>query len=84
MLKCGVRLFGYPHNLLQQKVMTLNGVSSAIGFISFDDRWFDTNDEATSGQLTAVPLQHDATYAQKKATQADILQTCNIYCYDAI
>ena len=49
MLKCGVRLFGYPHNLLQQKVMTLNGVSSVVAFVSFDDCWFDTNDEATSG-----------------------------------
>ena len=62
LLKCGVRLFEYPHTLLHQKVMTIDGVWSAIGSSNFDDRSFDTNDEITlsvkdealAGQLDAV------------------------------
>ena len=49
LLKCGVRLFEYPHTLLHQKVMTVDGVWSAIGSSNFDDRSFDTNDEITLG-----------------------------------
>ena len=26
LLKCGVQLFEYPHTLLHQKIMTVNGV----------------------------------------------------------
>ena len=44
---CGVRLFEYPHTLLHQKVMTVDGVWSAIGSSNFDDRSFETNDEIT-------------------------------------
>jgi cardiolipin synthase len=47
LLKCGVRLFEYPHTLLHQKVMTVDGVWSAIGSTNFDDRSFETNDEIT-------------------------------------
>ena len=47
MLACGVRLFEYPHTLLHQKVMTVDGVWSAIGSTNFDDRSFETNDEIT-------------------------------------
>jgi cardiolipin synthase A/B len=47
LLKCGVRLFEYPHTLLHQKVMTVDGVWSAIGSSNFDDRSFETNDEMT-------------------------------------
>ncbi len=47
MLKCGIRLFEYPHTLLHQKVMTVDGVWSAIGSSNFDDRSFETNDEMT-------------------------------------
>lgn len=47
LLKCGVRLFEYPHTLLHQKVMTVDGVWSAIGSSNFDDRSFETNDEIT-------------------------------------
>ncbi|MEO8020398.1 phospholipase D-like domain-containing protein [Polaromonas sp.] len=62
LLMCGVRLFEYPHTLLHQKVMTVDGVWSAIGSSNFDDRSFDTNDEITlgikdralAGQLDAV------------------------------
>ncbi|HEV7915488.1 MAG TPA: phospholipase D-like domain-containing protein [Albitalea sp.] len=45
LLKCGVRLFEYPHTLLHQKVMTVDGVWSAVGSSNFDDRSFETNDE---------------------------------------
>jgi cardiolipin synthase A/B len=47
LLKCGVRLFEYPHTLLHQKIMTVDGVWSAIGSSNFDDRSFETNDEIT-------------------------------------
>ena len=47
LLRCGVRLFEYPHTLLHQKIMTVDGVWSAIGSSNFDDRSFETNDELT-------------------------------------
>jgi cardiolipin synthase len=49
LLKRGVRLFEYPHTLLHQKIMTVDGVWSAIGSSNFDDRSFETNDEMTLG-----------------------------------
>ena len=49
LLRCGVRLFEYPHTLLHQKVMTVDGVWCAIGSSNFDDRSFETNDEITLG-----------------------------------
>ncbi|HWI82284.1 phospholipase D-like domain-containing protein [Ramlibacter sp.] len=51
LLRCGVRLFEYPHTLLHQKVMTIDGVWSAVGSSNFDDRSFETNDELTLGIL---------------------------------
>jgi cardiolipin synthase len=45
LLRCGVRLFEYPHTLLHQKIMTVDGKWSAIGSSNFDDRSFETNDE---------------------------------------
>jgi cardiolipin synthase len=45
LLKGGVRLFEYPHTLLHQKVMTVDGTWCAIGSSNFDDRSFETNDE---------------------------------------
>ena len=45
MLKCGMRLFEYPHTLLHQKIMTVDGVWCAVGSSNFDDRSFETNDE---------------------------------------
>lgn len=45
LLECGVRLFEYPHTLLHQKIMTVDGLWSAIGSSNFDDRSFETNDE---------------------------------------
>jgi len=62
LLECGVRLFEYPHTLLHQKIMTVDGVWSAIGSSNFDDRSFETNDEITlsikdqalAGKLDAI------------------------------
>ena len=51
LLRCGVRLFEYPHTLLHQKVMTVDGMWSAVGSSNFDDRSFETNDELTLGIL---------------------------------
>ncbi|MDP1740140.1 phosphatidylserine/phosphatidylglycerophosphate/cardiolipin synthase family protein [Polaromonas sp.] len=63
LLKCGVRLFEYPHTLLHQKVMTIDGVWSAIGSSNFDDRSFDTNDEITLGiKDEALASQLDAVF----------------------
>jgi cardiolipin synthase A/B len=47
LLACGVRLFEYSPTLLHQKIMTVDGVWSAIGSSNFDDRSFETNDEIT-------------------------------------
>ena len=52
LLKCGVRLFEYPHTLLHQKVMTVDGTWCAVGSTNFDDRSFETNDEVTLGFLS--------------------------------
>ena len=49
LLRSGVRLFEYPHTLLHQKVMTVDGVWTAVGSSNFDDRSFETNDEITLG-----------------------------------
>ncbi|HVF65914.1 MAG TPA: phospholipase D-like domain-containing protein, partial [Casimicrobiaceae bacterium] len=54
LLKCGVRLFEYPHTLLHQKVMTVDGLWCAIGSSNFDDRSFETNDELTLGIADAA------------------------------
>ncbi len=57
LLRCGVRLFEYPHTLLHQKVMTVDGVWSAVGSSNFDDRSFETNDEITLSILDATTAQ---------------------------
>ena len=49
LLRCGVRLFEYPHTLLHQKVLSVDGVWCAIGSSNFDDRSFEINDEITLG-----------------------------------
>ena len=49
LLRCGVRIFEYEKGLLHQKVMTVDGLWSAVGSSNFDDRSFDTNDELTLG-----------------------------------
>ncbi|MES2938744.1 MAG: phospholipase D-like domain-containing protein [Pseudomonadota bacterium] len=49
LLRCGVRLFEYPHTLLHQKIMTVDGEWCAVGSSNFDDRSFETNDEISMG-----------------------------------
>ena len=62
LLRCGV-LFEYPHTLLHRKVMTIDGVWSAIGSSNFDDRSFETNDEITLGIQDAATVQRlDAVF----------------------
>lgn len=51
LLRAGVRLFEYPHTLLHQKVLTMDGAWCAIGSSNFDDRSFEINDEITLGLL---------------------------------
>jgi cardiolipin synthase len=51
LMRNGVRLFEYPHTLLHQKVLTVDGVYCAVGSTNFDDRSFETNDEVTVGIL---------------------------------
>lgn len=73
LLKCGVRLFEYPHTLLHQKVMTVDGCWSAIGSSNFDDRSFETNDEITlaiTDERTAEEL--DAVFEKYVARAQEI------------
>ncbi|MDO9358853.1 MAG: phospholipase D-like domain-containing protein [Polaromonas sp.] len=73
LLKCGVRLFEYPHTLLHQKVMTIDGVWSAIGSSNFDDRSFDTNDEITLGiKDEALAAELDAVFEKYVARCSEI------------
>jgi cardiolipin synthase A/B len=73
LLKCGVRLFEYPHTLLHQKVMTIDGVWSAVGSSNFDDRSFDTNDEITLGILDeSLAGQLDAVFEKYVARCQEI------------
>jgi cardiolipin synthase len=80
LLKCGVRLFEYPHTLLHQKVMTVDGVWSAIGSSNFDDRSFDTNDELTLGiKDAALTQQLDAVFERyvQRCEEIDLKQWQN-------
>jgi cardiolipin synthase len=71
LLRCGVRLFEYPHTLLHQKVMTVDGVWCAVGSSNFDDRSFETNDEITLGiQDQATARRLDAIF-EKYLPRAD-------------
>ena len=73
LLKCGVRLFEYPHTLLHQKAMTVDGVWSAVGSSNFDDRSFETNDEITLGLLDeALATQLDAVFEKYVARASEI------------
>ncbi len=49
LLEVGVRIFEFQPTLLHQKVMTVDGVWSAVGSTNFDDRSFEINDEITLG-----------------------------------
>ena len=63
LMRHGVRLFEYEHTLLHQKVMTIDGIYSAVGSSNFDDRSFETNDEVTVGILDAkTAAEFDAVF----------------------
>ena len=73
LLRCGVRLFEYPHTLLHQKVMTVDGVWSGIGSSNFDDRSFETNDEITlSISDAALARRLDAIFEKYVARATEI------------
>jgi cardiolipin synthase A/B len=68
-----VRLFEYPHTLLHQKVMTVDGVWSALGSSNFDDRSFETNDELTlSIRDGALARRLDAIFDKYVARATEI------------
>lgn len=71
LLKCGVRLFEYPHTLLHQKVMTIDGIWSAVGSSNFDDRSFETNDEITLGIYDAATAQSLDAIFERYARQCN-------------
>ncbi|HSH91455.1 MAG TPA: phospholipase D-like domain-containing protein, partial [Ramlibacter sp.] len=75
LLECGVRLFEYPHTLLHQKAMTIDGIWCAIGSSNFDDRSFETNDEITLAiKDEALTRQVDAVFEKyvKRAQEIEI------------
>jgi len=73
LLRCGVRLFEYPHTLLHQKIMTVDGVWSAIGSSNFDDRSFETNDELTlSIRDEALARRFDAIFEKYISRASEI------------
>ena len=74
LLRCGVRLFEYPHTLLHQKVMTVDGVWSAIGSSNFDDRPFETNDEITLGIRDAATAHRLDAVFEKYAQQCNEIE----------
>ena len=74
LLKCGVRLFEYPHTLLHQKVMTIDGVWSAVGSSNFDDRSFETNDEITLGILSPQLAQQIDGIFEKYVARANEIE----------
>ena len=71
LLRCGIRLFEYPSTLLHQKVMTVDGVWSAVGSANFDDRSLDINDEASVGLIDP-----DVAARLREAFSAD-LKSCD-------
>ena len=71
LMRCGVRLFEYPHTLLHQKIMTVDGVWSAVGSSNFDDRSFETNDEIMLGIKDAAITQRFDAIFEKYAAQAE-------------
>ncbi|HSW03955.1 phospholipase D-like domain-containing protein [Aquabacterium sp.] len=75
LLKCGVRLFEYPHTLLHQKIMTVDSVWSAVGSSNFDDRSFETNDELSlSIADETLALRLDAIFERyvQRAREVDL------------
>jgi cardiolipin synthase len=76
-MRNGVRLFENPHTLLHQKVMTIDGIYSAVGSTNFDDRSFETNDEVTLGILDRKTAQRlDAIFEKyvPRASEIDLAE----------
>ncbi len=71
LLRNGVRLFEYPHTLLHQKIMTVDGVWCAIGSSNFDDRSFETNDEISLSIADASLAQQLDGIFQKYVARAE-------------
>ncbi len=69
LLRNGVRLFEYPHTLLHQKVVTVDGVWCAIGSSNFDDRSFEINDEITLSICDAATTRRLDGVFEKYAPQ---------------
>jgi cardiolipin synthase len=77
LMRCGVRLFEYPHTLLHQKIMTVDGIWSAVGSSNFDDRSFETNDEIMLGiRDEAIAQRFDAIFEKYApgAREVDLAQ----------
>lgn len=75
LMESGVKLFEYPHTLLHQKVLTVDGIWSAVGSSNFDDRSFETNDEITVGILDKkLAGELDAVFEKyvKRASPIDL------------
>jgi cardiolipin synthase len=73
LLRCGVRIYEYPKALLHQKVMTIDGIWSAIGSSNFDDRSFETNDEITVGFVDpALAQQLEAVFEKYAADCVEV------------
>jgi cardiolipin synthase len=70
LLAAGVRIFEFPTTLLHQKVMTVDGVWSAVGSTNFDDRSFEINDEITLG------IRGEAFARQLEAIFEEDLKAC--------
>jgi cardiolipin synthase len=60
--------------LLHQKVMTVDGVWSAIGSSNFDDRSFETNDELTLGVRDAATAQRLDAVFEKYAPRCEEIE----------
>jgi cardiolipin synthase len=74
LLDCGVRVFEYQTTLLHQKVITVDGVWSAVGSSNFDDRSFETNDEITLGFLDKTLARRLEAIFEKDCAQCIELQ----------
>lgn len=74
LLKCGVKLYEYPHTLLHQKVMTVDGVWTAIGSTNFDDRSFETNDEISLAVLDEAFTQKCDAVFEKYVARARAIE----------
>jgi cardiolipin synthase len=74
LLRNGVRLFEYPHTLLHQKIMTVDGMWCAIGSSNFDDRSFETNDEISLSILDGTLAERLDAIFEKYVQRADEIQ----------